>query len=143
MSDVVERLIRYCAIPSQSDPEAAAKGIVPSTECQFDVSRLLAKELEELGAENVSVDEHAYCIAHWPASPGLEDEPALGFCCHVDTAFQSYGDAVRPQVLHYEGGELSIGTGRDGSPVTINPETNPELERMVGWDLVTSDGTSL
>ena len=143
MTDVVERLMRYCAIPSQSDPEAAAKGIVPSTQSQFDVSNLLAEELRELGAENVSVDEHAYVIAHWPASAGMEDKPALGFCCHVDTAFQSYGDEVKPQILHYEGGELVIGTGRDGKPVVISPETNPDLERMVGWDLVTSDGTSL
>ena len=38
---------------------------------------------------------------------------------------------------------MVIGTGRDGRAVTISPATNPRLARMVGWDLVTSDGTSL
>ena len=38
---------------------------------------------------------------------------------------------------------LGIGTDRDGREVTISPKTNPQLEHMVGFDLVTSDGTSL
>ena len=141
MSDVIERLLRYCAIPSQSDPSAAHE--VPSTKSQFDVSEVLRDELIELGAQDVRMDEHAYVTAHWPASPGCEELPTLGFCCHVDTAFQSYGEPVFPQVRRYEGGALTIGVGRDGRPVTIGPETNPELEHMVGWELVTSDGTSL
>ena len=40
MSDVVERFMRYCAIPSQSDPFNAQE--VPSTKSQFDVSRVIA-----------------------------------------------------------------------------------------------------
>ena len=66
MSDVVERFMRYCAIPSQSDPFNAQE--VPSTKSQFDVSRVIAAELKELGAENVELDEHAYVTAFWPAS---------------------------------------------------------------------------
>lgn len=141
MSDVVERFIRYCAIPSQSDPFNAQE--VPSTKSQFDVSRVIAAELKELGAENVELDEHAYVTAFWPASKGCEDLPTLGFCTHVDTAWQSYGSPVHPQIKHYEGGKLTIGYDRHGREVYVSPETNPQLEHMVGWDLVTADGTSL
>lgn len=141
MSDVVDRFMRYCAIPSQSDPFNANE--VPSTKSQFDVSRLIRDELLELGAEDVSLDEHAYVVAHWPASAGCEDLPALGFCTHVDTAWQSYGDEVHPQIKHYEGGELLIGKDRHGRDVKVSPETNPQLAHMKGWDIVCADGTSL
>ena len=141
MSDVVDRFMRYCAVASQSDPLSA--DVVPSTVCQFDVARMVADDLRELGAEDVSVSEHAYVIAHWPASEGCEDLPTLGFCCHIDTAWQTYGDVVRPQLKRYEGGRMTIGVGRDGKEVFVSPETNECLEHMVGWDLVCSDGTSL
>ena len=141
MSDVVERFIRYCEVPSQSNPLSADK--VPSTACQFDIAEVIASDLRELGAQNVRVDEHAYVTAHWPASEGCEDLPTLGFCCHIDTAWQSYGDPVHPQIRRYEGGKLTIGTGRDGREVWVSPETNKHLEHMVGWDLITTDGTSL
>ncbi len=133
--------MRYCAVASQSDPLSA--DVVPSTLCQFDIARMVADDLRELGAEDVSVSENAYVIAHWPASEGCEDLPTLGFCCHIDTAWQTYGDVVRPQIKRYEGGRMTIGVGRDGKEVYVSPESNECLERMVGWDLVCSDGTSL
>lgn len=141
MSDVLERFLHYCAVPSQSNPETADR--VPSTDSQFAMAELMAEELRGVGALDVKLDEHAYVTAHWPASEGCEDLPTLGFCCHIDTAFQSWGDPVYPQVKHYEGGELLIGRGRDGRPVTISPATNPRLADLAGTDLVTSDGTSL
>lgn len=141
MSDVVDRFVRYCEVPSQSNPLTAEK--VPSTKEQFDIAEVVADDLRELGALDVSVDEHAYVCAHWPASAGCEGLPTLGFCCHIDTAWQSYGSPVHPKVQHYEGGKLVMGTGRDGKEVSTDPETNPQLKRMVGWDIVTSDGTSL
>ena len=141
MSDVLDRFIRYCEVPSQSDPLTADQ--VPSTQSQFDIANVIADDLRELGALDVEVDEHAYVTAHWPASAGAEDAPTLGFCCHIDTAWQSWGSPVHPEVKHYEGGKLVIGTGRDGREVAVSPETNPRLANMVGYDIVTTDGTSL
>ena len=141
MSAVIDRLIKYCRIPSQSDPSRMDQ--VPSTPSQFAVSEAIRDDLVELGALDVTLDDHAYVTAHWPASTGCEELPMIAFCCHVDTAPQSWGDPVHPQVVRYEGGELTIGTGRNGRPVTVSPATNPQLAHMVGWDLVTSDGTSL
>ena len=141
MSDVLDRFIRYCEVPSQSNPQTADH--VPSTESQFKIAEVVAADLRALGAEDVTVDEHAYVTAHWPASAGAEDQPTLGLCCHLDTAWQSWGDPVHPRVVRYEGGELVLGTGRDGRPVTLSPQMNPELERMAGEELVVTDGTSL
>lgn len=141
MSDVLERFVRYCEVPSQSNPQTADH--VPSTQSQFKIAEVVAEDLRALGAEDVSVDEHAYVTCLWPASAGAEELPTLGFCCHLDTAWQSWGDPVRSRVVRYEGGELAIGTGRDGRPVTLSPDVNPELERMAGGELVVTDGTSL
>ena len=128
-------------MPSQSNPLTADK--VPSTPEQFDIANVIADDLRELGAEDVEVDEHAYVTAHWPASAGSEDKPCLGFCCHIDTAWQSFGNPVHPEVKHYEGGKLVIGKDRTGREVAVSPETNPRLSQMVGYDIVTTDGTSL
>ena len=119
MSDVLDRFVRYCKVASQSDEtkDPTNPDNIPTTESQFDIANVIADDLRELGAEDVSVDEHAYVICHWPASEGLEDLPTLGFCCHIDTAWQSYGSPVHPQVKRYEGGRLLIGTGRDGKEV--------------------------
>ena len=141
MSDVLDRFLRYCAVPSQSNPLTADK--VPSTPEQFDIANVIADDLRDLGAEDVEVDEHAYVTAHWPASAGSEDKPCLGFCCHIDTAWQSFGNPVHPEVKHYEGGKLVIGRDRSGREVAVSPETNPRLSQMVGYDIVTTDGTSL
>lgn len=141
MSDVLDRFVAYCKVSSQSNPLTA--DTVPSTESQHQMAKVVAADLRELGAENVVVDEHAYVVAHWPASKGLEDLPTLGFCCHIDTAWQSWGNPVHPQVVTYEGGKLVVGSDREGREVYISPETNPQLEHMVGWQLVTTDGTSL
>ena len=113
MSDVVDRFIRYCEVQSQSDPLGA--GEVPSTQRQFDIANVIAGDLRELGAVDVEVDDHAYVTAHWPASEGCEDLPCLGFCGHIDTAWQIECGAVHPHVVHYEGGKLvmeSLGAHR-------------------------------
>lgn len=133
---VVERFVRYCAVPSQSDPDRSAQ--VPSTPEQFDIARVVANDLETLGAEGVSVDEHAYVTAWVPASPGCESLPTLGLIAHIDTAWQANGSPVRPQMVRYEGGTLEIGHGQ-----SVAPEDRPELLDLKGQLLVTSDGTSL
>lgn len=135
-SFVVEKFMEYCRIASQSDP--ARNSTVPSTPQQFEIAELVAKDLRDLGAQDVRVTENAYVFASWPASEGRESAPTLGLCCHLDTAWQANGDPVRPTVHRYEGGELHIGNG-----VVLSPEVNPELNHMIGWDLITTDGTSI
>ena len=140
MGDIAERLVRYCAIASPSSPDGA--GAVPSTPSQHAMAALLGRELEELGAEDVSVDAHAYVTAHWPASPGCEGLPRLGLCAHLDTAWQAVGDPVRPRVVRYGGGPLVMGEV-DGETVAVTPEEEPVLLGLAGTDVVVTDGTSL
>ena len=139
-SDVLERFCRYVRIDTTSSDEHS--DLVPSSTCQFDLARLLAAELEELGAEGVQVTENAYVLASLPASPGAEGAPALGLIAHLDTTEVVSGTGVHPHVVTYTGGDLIAGETAEG-PVAIAPETLPALHDLVGEDLVVTDGTTL
>lgn len=139
-TDVLERFFRYVQVNTESSDEHADR--VPSTPCQFDLANLLADELRELGARDVSVSDHAYVTAHIPASSGAEDAPRLGLIAHLDTTEAAPGAGVRPHIISYAGGDLVCGEA-DGRPVSISPEKEPALDELVGEDLVCTDGTTL
>ena len=139
-TDVLERFFRYVQVNTESSDEHADR--VPSTPCQFDLANLLADELRELGARDVSVSDNAYVTAHIPASSGAEDAPRLGLIAHLDTTEAAPGAGVRPHIVSYAGGDLVCGEV-DGRPVSISPEKEPALDELVGEDLVCTDGTTL
>ena len=139
-SDVLTRFMRYVRIDTTSSDEHADR--VPSTDKQFDLARVLADELTELGCEGVHVTDNAYVIAHVPASAGAEERPALGLLAHLDTTEVVSGTNVNPHIVHYEGGPLICGEGAEG-PVSIAPGKLPALDALVGEDLVVTDGTTL
>ncbi len=140
LNDALERFIRYVQVDTQSADEHCDQ--VPSSACQFDLANLLAEELRELGATDATVTENCYVVAHVPASAGAEDKPGLGFLAHLDTTEAAPGFGVKPHVVHYEGGNLVSGIV-DGREVSIGPGSLPELNDLVGEDIVVSDGTTL
>ena len=139
-SDALERLLRYVQVDTQSDPHNADE--TPSTSRQFDLANLLAEELSGLGCADAAVSEHAYVTATLPASAGAEGLPALGLIAHIDTAPDAPASGVRPHVVRYEGGPLVAGVV-DGEPVQTTPDEVPDLARLVGEDIVVTDGTTL
>lgn len=139
-NDALERFIRYVQVDTQSADEHCDQ--VPSSACQFDLANLLAEELRGLGAADATVTENCYVVAHVPASEGAEDKPGLGFLAHLDTTEAAPGFGVKPHVVHYEGGNLVSGVV-DGREVSIGPDMLPELDGLVGEDIVVSDGTTL
>ena len=132
-----ERLIRYAQIHTASAEDAAQ---TPSTLRQFDLSRLLAQEMQQMGFAEVYEDEHAYVYGALPASPGCENSPALGLIAHIDTVPDFSGENVRP-LLHpdYDGQEISLGdSGR-----VLSPARFPGLAGRLGHTLITTDGTTV
>ena len=132
-----ERLIRYAKVYTESDPDSQSH---PSSVNQFDLANMLASELKELGAQGAQVDEHCLAYGFFPATPGCEDLPKIGFLAHLDTAPDFSGKDVRP-VVHenYDGGALPLGqSGR-----TLDPAVFPHLKKLAGRTLITSDGTTL
>ena len=132
-----ERLLRYAVVDSQSDEEGTS---TPSTEKQFDMTRLLKEEMEAMGLARVYTDEHAYAYGYLPATPGREKDPVIGLIAHIDTALDFSGSGVKPQ-LHenYDGGDVVLG----GSGRVLSPKQFPDLRSCVGQTLITTDGTTL
>lgn len=95
---LLERFIKYVKIWSESDGEAADKGIFPSTQRQFDFGRILEKELKSLGAQNVELDKNCYLYASIPASEGMQNKPSVLLMAHMDTVDEVTGKDVNPQI---------------------------------------------
>ena len=139
MDNVVARLMRYAKVWSESDYHAN-RGTTPSTDRQFDMARLLVEELHGLGIDNAFMDDTCYVYASVPATPSCEHLPAIGLIAHMDTTPDMTGKDVKPQVLHYEGGDLVLNQEQN---IVMKGSDFPELQKFVGQDLVCSDGTTL
>jgi tripeptide aminopeptidase len=134
-SELQERFLRYVRIHTTSDRHSDA---TPSSERQFDLARLLAQELRDIGVGDVTVTEFCYVIARIPASAGVES-PALALLAHLDTAPDSSGENVNPRVWNdYDGSVLSIGNG-----LALDPVDFPDLLDFLGETIITTDGTTL
>jgi tripeptide aminopeptidase len=132
--DVLERFLRYVRIDTQSAHGVATS---PSTEKQLDLARLLRDELAEIGLDDVRVDDSGYVYG---SLPGADEAPAIGLIAHVDTSPDVTATGVSAQVhKSYDGGVIEL--PHEG--VVLDPEELPLLQKKVGHDIVTTDGTTL
>lgn len=138
MDTVVSRLIRYAKIYSESDYYGQPG--TPSAQREFDMANLLVEELHGLGVENAFVDDKCYVYASIPATPGCEQLPAIGLIAHMDTTPDMTGKDVKPQIIHYEGGDILLNREQN---IVMEAAQFPELRKFVGQDLVCTDGTTL
>ena len=71
-----ERLLKYVVVRTPSDENSET---VPSSQCQFDLAKILKEEMEELGLRDVVLDDQCYLYGKLPATPGYEDKTSIGF----------------------------------------------------------------
>jgi len=137
MKKVLERFLNYVKIDTQSDAESKSN---PSTEKQFDLGRLLEKELKELGFENVNLDENCNLWAELKSNTD-KDVPSIGFIAHMDTATDVTGKDVNPQIIeNYKGKDIVLNEDND---IVLKIEDFPELKNYKGQTIITTDGTTL
>jgi len=91
--DLAERFMRYARIDTEADPNSSS---FPSSEKQKDLARLLAKELTQMGALEVEMDQWGYVFATIPSNSSNTDLPTICFCSHMDTAPDCSGKDVKP-----------------------------------------------
>ncbi len=134
-TELETRLIRYCAIDSQSDIESPA---VPSTAIQHEMLDMMVRELTEIGAADVCKADYGTVIA---TIPGNTDGPVIGFLAHIDTAPQFNASGVKPRVIKgYNGGAISF---PDDPELSLTPDAFPYLAEKIGQDIVTASGLTL
>ena len=133
----LERFLIYVKIHTASSENLER---TPTEEREYDLSRVLEKEMKEIGLERVFVDEHAYVYGFLPATPGCEERPCVGFIAHLDTIPDFSGENVKPQLIeNYDGGDVKLGeSGR-----VLTKDVNPNLPKLKGHTLVTTDGTTV
>ena len=127
----LERFLRYVKIDTQADDTT---GTTPSTEKQKNLSRLLVKELKELGVEDAYMDEYGIVYGHI----GGEGE-RIGLNAHIDTALEVTDTDVNPKIVkNYDGNPIKLNDKH-----TLTKEEFPSLNKHIGKDLVVTDGNTL
>ncbi len=139
MTKTIENFLQYVKIDTQSD---ASTKTSPSTAKQHDLARLLAEQLEAMGAEEITYDErHCYVYASIPASSGCENAPVLGYIAHMDTSDAVSGANVKPRIVkNYDGGDIMLNQEKN---ILFRTKDFPEIKRHIGKDLIVTDGTTL
>jgi tripeptide aminopeptidase len=136
-NELEERLLRYVKIDTTADPTSPTS---PSTQIQFDLLNLLADELKEIGAQDVSLTSYGAVLASIPATVEAA-LPTIALLAHVDTAPQFSGTNVRP-IVHrsYNGEDIVL---PDDPNQVLSPKAFPYLGKKLGDDIVTASGKTL
>ena len=134
---VVDRFQKYVKYETTSDEESTT---FPSDTKQLELSKYLVDELKSIGMKDVEMDQYGYVMATLPSNTN-KDVPVIGFIAHVDTSPAVSGKDVNP-IIHknYQGGDIVL--PKDTTKI-IDAANNPELKDMIGFDIITTDGTTL
>ena len=131
-----DRFLRYVKFATRSDEKSET---IPSTPTQLEFAKILAKELEEIGMENVYVNDACFVNATLPGNID-KDVPVIGFIAHMDTA-DFNATNVNPKIVeNYDGKDIVLNEAKD---IVLSVEEFPNLKNYVGKTVITTDGTTL
>lgn len=135
--EVEERLLKYISIKTPCDENSDK---IPTTSCQFNLAKILADELKDLGLTKVILDDKCFVYGILPATPGYEARKKLGFIAHMDTVQEFCEGEIHPVCTpDYNGEDLVLGdSGR-----ILTTKDFPHLKALKGRTLITSDGNTI
>ena len=134
---LVERFLKYVSFDTQSSEETE---VTPSTPGQMVFAKYLKEELESLGLEDITLDEHGYLFATLPANID-KPVPTIGFIAHMDTSPDMSGKDVSPRIVqNYDGSDIVLCAEEK---VVLSPSQFPELLDHKGEDLIVTNGKTL
>ena len=132
---IENRFLKYISFDTQSDPYSSTS---PSTLHQKDLAEFLIEEMKILGLQNVYMSEYGVVYGTIPSNNHHQGD-IIGFIAHMDTSNSASGQNIHPQIIR----------NYDGSPLKLNDRMNldplefPELNQVLGHDIITTDGTTL
>ena len=133
--NALERFLNYVKIDTQSDPNSET---APSSMNQFDLANLLVKEHKELGVNNVELSKE--CVVYAWLEANVEGVDPIGLIAHMDTASDASGKNVKPKVVHFTGEDIVLNEELD---IKLSMNDFPFMEKVIGKNLVVTDGTTL
>ena len=129
--------MKYVSFDTQSSEETE---VTPSTPGQMVFAKYLKEELESLGLEDITLDEHGYLFATLPANID-KPVPTIGFIAHMDTSPDMSGKDVSPRIVqNYDGSDIVLCAEEN---VILSPSQFPELLDHKGEDLIVTNGKTL
>ena len=93
---VEKRLLKYIAIKTPCDENSDT---VPTSQCQFDLARILADELKELGLDKVVLDDKCFVYGILAATPGYENKKKLDLS-HIWILYQNFARQKSIRSVH-------------------------------------------
>lgn len=132
---LLDRFLKYVRVGTTADPNT---NDYPSSRGQWLLGQMLVDQLREMGIEDALQDDHGLVWGTIPATvPG--PVPTILFNAHLDTSPEAPGDHCKPQVIEcYEGGDIPLLSGD-----IIREQDTPELAKLLGHTLITTDGKTL
>ena len=131
-----ERFLRYVKFETRSDETSDT---IPSTPSQMEFAKMLKKELEDLGLENVFINKACFVNATLPSNIDKKVR-TIGFIAHMDTAdFNAVG--ISPKIIeNYDGKDIVLNKEKN---IVMKVDEFPNLKNYIGKTLITTDGTTL
>lgn len=135
--NILPRFLNYVSYWTTSDESTKT---TPSTDRQFELAKVLEKELISLGVKDVVLDEHCYVYGFLPATENYPSQKSIGFIAHMDTAPDMSGKDVKPNIIkEYDGNDILLPNGE----ASILVKDFPHLKSLSGNTLITTDGNTL
>ncbi len=132
---VHERFLNYVKIDTQSVPEV---DVIPSSEKQKDLGRLLVEEMLAMGINDAYMDANGYVYG---TVEGNTEGHVIGFIAHMDTSPDMPGNNVKPNIIYnYDGSDIVL---NEEKQITMKTEMFEHLLKYKGQDLIVTDGTTL
>ena len=135
---LLDRFVKYVKIWSESDGNAADKGVFPSTERQWDMARILENDMKELGMSDVQIKD---CYVYGRLPSNCSSSQSILLLAHMDTVDEVTGKDVKPQIFeNYDGREIRLECGVVHSPKSDEALAQAAAKRET---IITSDGSTL
>lgn len=136
MDNLLDRFCRYVKLETTAVEETDQ---APSSPGQWELGKMLAEEMKQIGLANVSISEHNIIMGTIPGNvPGA---PSIAWLAHQDTSPEASGKDVKPQIhKNYDGKDITL--PGDPSKVIKVSETKG-LAELKGKTVITADGTTL
>ncbi|MCH9034099.1 MAG: peptidase T [Planctomycetes bacterium] len=136
MSSLLDRFLRYVKVNTRAVEEA---GKYPSSDGQFDLGKILKKELQDLGLSDISVDKWGIVMGTIPGT--VKGAPTIAWCSHMDTSPEFTATNLKPQIIkNYNGKDIVLPGAKSR---VIRVDETPGMADLKGKTLITTDGTTL
>lgn len=127
-----ERFLNYVKFDTTSSEEYENR---PSNANEYELAKQLKYELEQLGVENIRINEYATIYGYLPGDPSRD---SIYLIAHLDTSDQASGKNVKARSVIYDGQPIELSKG-----IYLSEDEFDSLKEKVGHELIVTDGTTL